>query len=437
MTAARRTLFAGGQVFDGTGALPAPADIVVQGTKIVDVGNGLDGDELVDCTGQAVLPGLLDCHVHITTSGIDFLAELSEPFSLQFYQAARNLRLTLAAGITTVRDAAGADLGIQVAQQRGLIPGPRLQLSINMISQTGGHNDAWQASGCVTPTFVPHPGRPAGIADGPDQVRVKVRELIRAGANVIKVATSGGVLSPRDDPRHGHFRDAEVAVMVEEARAAGIDVMAHAGATDGIKVAVRNGVRSIEHGDFLDDEAIELMLRHGTWLVPTLIAGRGVLTAAAAGAPISPAMVDKARLIIDAQADSVRRAVAAGVRVAFGTDSGVTPHGNNLDELPLLVESGLTPAQALHTATLSAARLLRLDGELGSIEPGKRADLVIVDGDPLEVGTLAARIHRVYQDGCLVHHAPGTRSASHPSTKTTLASRSPGRWPAPAAEPEA
>ncbi|MBO0807929.1 MAG: amidohydrolase family protein [Actinobacteria bacterium] len=400
---AARTVFAGGMVFDGTGAPPAPADIVVESGRVVDIGPGLDGDEVVDCAGQAVLPGLFDCHVHVTVSAPDLLALAQAPFSLQFYEAARNLRATLAAGITTVRDAGGADLGIRVARERGLVTGPRLQISINMISQTGGHNDDWEASGCYLYWFMPHPGRPDGVADGPDEVRRKVRELIRAGADVIKVATSGGVLSARDDPRHGHYRDAEVAVMVEEASAAGLSVMSHAGATEGIKVAVRNGVRSIEHGDWLDDEAIAMMLDQGTWLVPTLIAGRGVLAAGQAGVPLGDHILAKARLVVEAQADSVRRAIAAGVRVAMGTDSGVTPHGRNLDELPLMVGCGMTPAQALHSATLSAAELMGLADELGSLEPGKRADLVVADGDPLDVGTLAERIRRVYQDGRLVH----------------------------------
>jgi imidazolonepropionase-like amidohydrolase len=418
MTTVARTVFAGGTVFDGTGAPPAAADVVVEAGRVVEVGPRLDGDELVDCTGQAVLPGLFDCHVHVTVSGIDQLAMVQAPFSLQFYQAARNLRATLAAGITTVRDAAGADLGIRVAQERGLIDGPRLRISINMVSQTGGHNDDWEASGCYLPWFVPHPGRPDGIADGAEEVRRKVRELIRAGADVIKIATSGGVLSPRDDPRHGHFRDAEVATVVEEAAAAGLGVMSHAAGTEGIKVAVRNGVRSIEHGDFLDDEAIAMMLEHGTWLVPTLIAGRGVLVAAEAGVNLGDHIVEKAKLVVAAQEDAFRRAVAAGVRIAMGTDSGVTPHGQNLDELPLMVQAGMTPAQALHAATLSAAELVGLERELGSLEPGKRADLVVVDGNPLEVASLAARVRRVYQDGRLVHQAPAAAPADVPAAAT-------------------
>lgn len=393
-----RRVFANGNVFDGTGTAPTRADVVVEGGRIVEVGAGLDGDEAVDCAGRTILPGLIDSHVHLMIDGLDPSGWLHDPFSLPFFRAAHTMRATLATGITTVRDAGGADLGLKEAQARGLLAGPRVQISISLLSQTGGHGDPWEASGCSTPIFLPHPGRPAGIVDGPDEARRKVRELIRAGADVIKVATSGGVVSSRDDPRHAHFRDAEVAVMVEEATAAGIGVMAHAQSNAGIKTAVRNGVRSIEHGIYLDDEAVDLMLAHGAWLVPTLIAPHGVLEVAG----LNPRVVEKAHMVIEAHQASMRLAVEAGVRIAFGTDTGVTRHGRNLDELALMVECGMTPAAALHAATLSAARLLGLDAGIGSIEPGKIADLTIVDGDPFEVGTLAGRIHAVYQSGELV-----------------------------------
>ena len=394
-----RTVFTGGEVFDGTGAAPARADVVVEDGRIVEVGAGLDGDGVVDCAGLTVLPGMFDCHVHVTISSISALDLAFRPFSLQFFEAARNLEKTLAVGITSVRDAAGADLGIQTAQANGLVRGPRMQIAVSMLSQTGGHADAWLPSGCALPFFGPHPGRPSGIVDGPDQMRQKVRELIRAGADVLKVATSGGVLSPRDDPRHGHFRDSELAVLVEEATAAGIFVMAHAQAADGIKAAVRAGIRSIEHGIYLDDEAIGMMLDAGTWLVPTLVAPRGVERAANAGLPIAANVLAKARMVMEEHDDSVRRAIAAGVRVAMGTDSGVTPHGENLAELPLLADHGMTPEQALHATTLSAAELLGLADQLGSVEPGKRADLVLVEGDPRELATLDKRVRAVFMDG--------------------------------------
>lgn len=398
----KRVVFTGGQVFDGTGAEPGAADVAVEGRRIVEVGTGLDGDEAVDCTGRSVLPGMFDCHVHLVDSTLNALEWESAPFSLQFYQAARNMELTLATGITMVRDACGADLGVQVAQQRGLIRGPRMQISIMMISQTGGHGDRWQASGCPFAYQWPHPGRPDGVADGPDQVRAKVREMLRAGANVIKIATTGGVFSPRDDPRQAHFRDAEIAVIVEEAAAAGRFVMAHAQGNAGIKSAIRSGVRSVEHGIFLDTQAIEMMIDRGTWLVPTLTASLGVSEAITSGVPMWPEAVEKEQIIAGAAEESVRAAIDAGVKIAMGTDAPVYPHGKNLRELELLTRAGMRPAQALHAATLSAAELMGVDGELGSLEPGKLADLVVIDGNALDIHGLGDRIRAVYQDGVLV-----------------------------------
>jgi imidazolonepropionase-like amidohydrolase len=321
------------------------------------------------------------------------------PFSRQFYEAAKNLQKTLAVGITSVRDAGGADLGIKEAVADGTIAGPRLQISIIMLSQTGGHGDDWYPSGAQVPLFIAHPGRPSGIVDGVDEVRRKVRELRRAGADVIKVATSGGVLSARDDPRHAHFRPAELEALVEEATAAGMFVMAHAQGADGIKNAVRAGIRSIDHGIYLDDEAIELMLARGTWFVPTLVAPQGVLDAVAAGISLPPAVVDKARMVIDVHRSAFRRAVEAGVRIAMGTDSGVTAHGKNLRELQLMADGGMAPAAVLEATTRSAAQLLGVDDELGTIAEGKLADLVVVAGDPYDFTDLSDRVEQVWQGG--------------------------------------
>jgi len=397
-----RTVFAGGWVFDGTGAVPTKVDVAVEDGRVVGVGAGLTGDEVVDCAGRAVLPGMFDCHVHLMATRLDAMEWATAPFSLQFYEAAQNLRQTLAVGVTTVRDAQGADLGIKIAQRRGLVRGPRVQVSIRMISQTGGHDDPWEASGGSMPVFGVHPGRPSGLADGPDEVRRKVREVVRAGADVIKIATTGGVFSARDNPHHGHFRDAEIAAIVEEASAAGVAVMAHAHGNAGIKAAIRGGVRSVEHGTFLDDEAIAMMVERGTWLVPTLSASEGVRQAISSGVAVSPGAAEKGAAVAAAASASIRAAIAAGVKVAMGTDAPVYPHGKNLHELELLVEHGMTATQALHAATLSAAQLLGVDAELGTLEPGKRADLVIAEGDPLDVAGLGKRVLAVYQDGILV-----------------------------------
>jgi imidazolonepropionase-like amidohydrolase len=346
------------------------------------------------------LPGLFDCHVHVLFSGIDLLRDLQTPFSYRFFVAARNLEVTLRAGITSVRDAAGADAGVKQAIDAGLVAGPRLQIAIDIISQTGGHGDEYFPCGFDVPLMsVEYPGKPRCIVDGADEMRRKVRELIRAGADVLKVASSGGVLSVGSDPRRAHFRQAELDVLVEEATAAGRFVMAHAQATDGIKNAVRAGVRSIEHGIFLDDEAIEMMLDRGTWLVPTLIAPTWVIESVAGGAQISDASLRKARDVIDIHAESFRRAVAAGVKVAMGTDAGVGPHGDNLRELALMAKGGMSASAVLRASTLEAARLLGVDESLGSVEEGKLADFVVVDGDPYQLDDLADRIDQVWKAG--------------------------------------
>ena len=394
-----RTLYQGGFVFEGTGSPPRPADVTVEDGRIVDVGPGLDGDEAVDATGRTILPGLFDCHVHVVLGTIDTWQIVNQPFSYRFFLAARHLRATLEAGITSVRDAGGADLGVKEAVSNGVIAGPRMQVSLMMLSQTGGHGDDWHISGAEVPLLPTYPGMPSALVDGPDEMRRKVRELHRAGADVVKVATSGGVVSPRDDPRHAHFRPAELDVLVEEATAAGMFVMAHAQAADGIKNAVRAGIRSIEHGIFLDDEGIGLMLERGTWLVPTLVAPLGVIEAAEAGAAIPPNVLDKARAVVDQHRAAVRAAIGAGVRIAMGTDSGVTPHGRNLRELPLMAELGMSPAAVLEASTRSAAQLLGVADDRGTIEPGKLADLVIVDGDPFAFGTLPDRISSVWLAG--------------------------------------
>ena len=396
-----RTVLHGGMVFDGTGAAAAPGDVLIEDGKVIDVAGQLDGDEGVDVSGKWVLPGFFDCHTHVMFGPdlMDVSRRVNTPFSTRFYDAVHNLEATLRQGVTTVRDAAGADLGVKTAVERGRIRGPRMQISIAMISQTGGHGDGWTLCGAELGLGADYPGMPRAIVDGPDAMRQKVRELFRAGADVIKVATSGGVLSPRDDPRHGHFRDDELEVLVAEATAAGKFVMAHAQATDGIKAAIRTGIRSIEHGIYLDDEAIQMMLDCGTFLVPTLSAPRGVFAARDAGIPVPDVFIKKCEMVIEVHTESIRRAIEAGVKVAMGTDSGVCPHGQNARELALMADCGMSPTDALVATTRTAADLLGVGDELGTLEPGKRADLVVVDADPLELDKLPDRISQVWKDG--------------------------------------
>lgn len=398
-----RTVFTGGRVFDGTGVAPATADLVIEDGRIVDVGSGLDGDTSLDVTGKTLLPGLFDTHVHVAIASdeLDDMTAIFSPFSRHFMTVPATLRRLLELGITTIRDAAGADLGIKVAVEEGLIPGPRMQISVNALSATGGHSDGNLPSGARLPYFLEYPGMPDPLVDGPEDARRVVRTMIRAGADVIKISSSGGVISQTDDPRHPTFDREELEMIVATAADLGRWVMCHAHGAEGIKRAVRAGVRSIEHGTFLDEEGAALMLERGTWLVPTLLAGEG--TQRMLEMPgTSEIIKDKIRAMGDPVRASFRMAVEAGVRIALGTDCPVNPHGTNLRELELMVRGGITPAQALVAATSSAAELMGLGDELGTLSPGKRADVVVVDGDPYDVATLADRIDGVWKDGVRV-----------------------------------
>lgn len=407
--AGHRLLLTGGAVFDGSGAAPEQADVLVVDGRIIGVGTGFDADDVVDVCGQTVLPGLIDCHVHVMMTGIDMWEWQQAPFSLMFFEAARNLRRTLDAGITTVRDAAGADYGVKRALEKGLISGPRLLISIAMLSQTGGHGDGHLLSGCDIPPFHTHPGAPGGIVDGAEQVRLKVRELVRARADWIKIATTGGVLS-EDDLHCTQLRDDELVEVAAEAAAARVDVMAHAHAAAGIKAAIRHGARSIEHAVYLDDETIDLMLSHGTWLVPTLIAPIAVVEQAEAGAMLSADALRKAREVADVHATALRRAYDAGVRIAMGTDMGVGVHGENLRELELMHRAGMAAHHAAHAATGSAAELLRLDDQIGYVKEGFVADLTVIDGGLDDLSDIGDRVTTVIQAGRIVHRpASSTR----------------------------
>lgn len=394
-----RTIFHGGKVFDGTGSAPELADVVVENGHIVEVGTGLDGDEGVSAEGMTIMPGLIDTHVHAVLSGNDTLKLLQEPFSYQFFAAAKNMERTLDCGITTVRDAGGSDLGVKQALEDGLVDGPDMLISITPLGQTGGHTDGWTVHGDCVGLVVPHPGRPSLVVDGVEQMRIRVRELSRAGADFIKLCTTGGVLSARDDPKHSQFSPDEIETAVVEASMSGMAVMAHAQGTDGIKNAIRAGVRSIEHGIYLDDEGIELMLEKGVWLVPTLLAPIALIRAIDAGANVPAAVEDKARSVVGVHAESVKRAHAAGVKIAMGTDSGVYTHGINTDELALMRDAGMAPAEALVAATSSAAGLIRREGLIGTIRTGYRADLAIVSGDPYDFETHRDRVEYVIKAG--------------------------------------
>lgn len=398
-----RLLVRGGEVFDPIGGSVGAADVLIEGERIIDVGTALDADTAIDATGQLVVPGFVDCHVHVMLDDVDTLRLIQTPFSLRFFQAVRNLRLTLHAGVTTIRDAAGADLGVKQAVADRLVEGPDMQIAIGMLSQTGGHGDEWMPSGeCVHALWPPHPGRPSTVVDGVDEMRRKVRELVRAGADVIKVATTGGVISPRSDPRRAQFADEELAVMIAEARAAHLHVMAHAQGAQGVKNAVRAGVRSIEHGVYLDEEAVDMMVENGTWLVPTLSAPHAILRQAEISGGIPETTRAKAAAALEAHEASVQLAHAAGVRIAMGTDAGISRHGDNLRELELMNKLGISVIDALRAASTSAAELLDVSSDIGELCPGKLANMVILQGSEVSVEQLPERVRTVIHRGVVV-----------------------------------
>ena len=270
-----RTVIRGATVIDGTGTDPVSKHVEVEGDRISRIGGINEARDAlnIEADGLTLLPGLIDAHVHLTFNGMDILENLMTPPSLRLYRAAANAKATLDAGVTTVRDAGGAPAGLKLAIQEGLFPGPRMKVSITALGQTGGHTDQTMPSMCCL--RVDWPDIPQSVVDGVEPMRQRVREILRAGADWIKVCSTGGVLSSADSPESSQFTVPELMAAVEEGRAHGdVEVMAHAQGTRGIKNALHAGIKSIEHGIWLDDEAIEMMKARDVYLVPTLVAPR-------------------------------------------------------------------------------------------------------------------------------------------------------------------
>ncbi|TQN42056.1 imidazolonepropionase-like amidohydrolase [Blastococcus colisei] len=384
-------------VVDGTGSAPVPGQaVVVEGRRIAWIGPegsapSTAPENVLDGGGRTVLPGLINCHVHLTADGApDLFAQVAgDTVSMATLRAAQSALATLQSGVTTVRDCGAADdIVVELAKaiDRGMVPGPRVQAAGRVITMTGGHGH-----------FI---GREA---DGPDEVRKATRAEIKAGAAVIKVMATGGVLTPGVSPTQTALLPEELAVVAQEAHNSGRRVTTHAIGRAGIHNALLAGIDSIEHGFYLDDELLELAVDQGTFLVPTMLAVDGIiLNGRAAGIPSW--VVDKAEAEAAQQRRSFAAAVSSGMRIAAGTDAGTpfNPHDDIAAELGLMVQHGLTPMQAIVAATGSAAENLGLAHEIGTLEVGKLADLVLVDGDPVEDITATGRVLLVVKDG-VVH----------------------------------
>jgi imidazolonepropionase-like amidohydrolase len=411
-----------GTLIDGkVGEPTSGATVLVDGTTIAAVGPHVPlppGVETIDLRGQTIMPGMMDAHVHLT---MDTLCgqniiwhHLANHPTLRAYHALANAQKALNAGFTTLRNmqCGGADMAGDVALrdaiEAGIVAGPRVLPSAMIFGMTGGHNDM----------FVPAVFKERwATADGVDECRKAVRTAIRAGAEFLKIFTSGGVFSMKTSPDARNYTLAEIEAICDEAAAQGRRVAAHAVATEGIKNAVRGGVTTVEHGSKLDEEAIDLMLERGVYLVPTLAIGHNSFRNPAANLPEYARA--KGVAIIDQHVQSVRRAYAAGVKIVLGTDaSDYAPFGRNAQELELLVECGVSPMDAIRAATSLAAEALGIEHVTGSIEVGKAADLVVVDGNPLEDVAMLQnleRIKRVYLGGRLVVDRDFGREAYVPS----------------------
>lgn len=406
----RPAVFVGARLLDGRSPDPTPDGVLVtddQG-RIVAAGPAASisapGDaDRVDASGLTILPGIIDCHVHLCLR-LEPVAEQTQRSATDLVvRALQTGRSFLEGGVTTIRDAGYAPAGIKRAFAAGDFPGPRTQVSCTPLSQTGGHGDGWTPSGSILDTQVSD--LPPGIADGVDGVRRAARLQIRAGADWIKVMATGGVLSAADSPDASQFTVDEIRAIVEEARAAGVrGTLAHAEGTTGIKNALRAGITSVEHGDLIDDEGIDLMLERDVPLVPTFNINFALMDEErVARGEVPPWAIEKMRYLFKRQQSNFRHAIERGVRVVMGTDSfnGMYPPA----ELAYMAEFGLGPFRAIQAATTEAADLLGLADQVGTLEAGKKADIIAVAGDPLAEPGLwrdPARIVFVMQGGRVV-----------------------------------
>jgi len=397
------------RLFDGKSeSTISDAVVLVEGGRITAVGSRLAvpaGARLVELGDATILPGFIDAHVHLTDESsndwnADMVAGFRRTIPEQTLRAAEFARRTVMAGVTSVRDVGSGDyidVGLRNAIAAGQTIGPRMLVSVHALGARGGHCDN---NGFPYERFGSEPGIENGIASGPDQFRDAVRFQVKYGADVIKVCATGGVLSLGDDVGAPQVTQAEMDALVDEAHRLGRKTAAHAHGAEGAKVAIRAGIDSIEHGSFLDDEAVRLMKEKGTYLVPTLMAGE-YAGGRKATRQYPPEIAAKAAQALEGRSHAFKRAVAAGVKIAFGTDSAVSPHGHNAEEFALLVEHGLSPAAALRT-TATAAALMGLDRMVGTIEAGKQADLVGVPGDALRDITTTERVRFVMKGGKIV-----------------------------------
>lgn len=387
-----------------SGKVETGKTLVIQDGKVLRVEDGYtsaSGAKVVNLQDSFVLPGLIDSHVHLTSESnpnqrVERFTKTRSDLALD---GAFNALKTLKAGFTTVADLGGPNesvFALRDAIKAGRVPGPRIIAAGSAISVHGGHGDP----GNGMPEDLVHAFRPTSVCSGADDCRRAVREQVRSGADIIKITATGGVLSPTAAGLAKQFSDEELKAIVEAAHSMGRKVTAHAHGKDGIDAFLRAGGDSIEHGTYVDAESAKLMKASGAWLIPTLMAGDFVVREAnRPNSYLLPAQRDKALIAGPLMVDMTRRAYLSGVRIAFGTDTGVSAHGDNAGEFALLVKAGLTPLDAIRSATVGAAEHFGLSALIGSLLPGKQADLIAVEGDPLADVTELTRVRFVMKGG--------------------------------------
>ena len=402
---AQRTLIHCGNLFTGTGTTLQPQmTVVVDGNKITAIQKGFTTpagpDRVVDLKNKTVLPGLIDMHVHLesqTRRGGAIDGFTSNPADVAF-RAARYAKTTLMAGFTTVRDLGGTGINVSLrnAINAGLVEGPRVLTVGKSIATTGGHADPTNG---YRKDLMGDPGPEDGVINSPEDARKAVRQRYKDGADLIKITATGGVLSNAKDGSGPQFTQEEVDAVVKAAKDYGFPVAAHAHGAEGMKRAIRAGVQTIEHGTLMDDEAIDLFKKYGTYYVPTIIAGKTAADSARHFGYYPSLVVPKALAIGPKIQATFGKAYKAGVKIAFGTDAGVYIHGYNAKEFEYMVEAGMPAVEAINAALLTNARLLGMDTQIGSIEPGKLADIIADDEDPTKnIKTLQA-VRFVMKDG--------------------------------------
>ncbi|HTI93823.1 MAG TPA: amidohydrolase family protein [Puia sp.] len=402
---AQRTILYCGKIIDPkSGQVSTEMSIVISGNTISAVQKGYlaasPGDKVIDLKTRTVLPGLIDAHVHLEheTSPNAQLKGFTMSDADHAFQSTVYAKTTLMAGFTTVRDVGGSGVNISLrnAINKGIVIGPRVYTAGKIISSTGGHGDPTHG---YRPGLYTEPAFTETVADGKDACIRAVRQMYKEGADLIKITASGGVLSLEKDGSGAQFSEEELKAIITTAKDYGMPVAAHAHGAEAMKRAIRAGVTSIEHGTFMDDEAIELFKKYNVWFVPTIIAGKSVSDSAKKPGYFPPIIAAKALAIGPIIQGTFAKAYKAGVKIAFGTDAGVYAHGKNWMEFVYMTEAGMPAMEALKCATLNAAELIGVSDRVGSLEAGKLADVVAVDGDPIRDIHVMGQVKFVMKDG--------------------------------------